>query len=182
MEEQRSPEQEIVRPAWEHADFGGNDRRTRVIYAAGFFDGEGWVSISTRGKRGQPALRIGAGQLVKAPLELLASLWGGAIVQDKKGMYRWHITSARADGALSELIPFLIVKREQAEIGREYYSQRAPRPTRWADAKERGRELQRQYRLRLKGIAVEKLPRPTIDESVYVRALEFKARIEAARP
>ncbi len=174
------PAEEIVRSAWEHADLGGNDRGTRVVYAAGFFDGEGWVSIASQ--RYQPVLMVGAGQKVDAPLRLLSDLWGGAICWGKDGMYRWRISGDRAAGALREMLEYLTVKQKQAEVGLRFHGQRAPRPRVWADKAESGRQQQRRYRARQRGEDVSTSPHPRFSPEVYERAQQFRQELLAARP
>lgn len=180
-EDQILPAQEIVRAAWGHADCDGNDRRTRIVYAAGFFDGEGWVSIKTH-KVYQPNLMIGVGQLVREPLDLLLGLWGGSINQGKDGMFRWQIGADRSANALREMLPYLMVKRTQAEIGIRFNDQRDRSPRKWADPKEGAREGTRRYRARQRGEDVPKPNRRRITPEMIERGLAFKQELVAARP
>ena len=167
----------------EGADVGRNDRQARVIYAAGFFDGEGHVSISTASHRG--ILKIGAGQKNREPLDLLLSLFGGTVYgPDPKGMYRWtNVTSDKAMRALKELLPYLRVKREQARIGIEFQEWRPyDRPRKWTDRRERGRELQRRYRERRRdGVDPEPAAHLTVPISERAIAQDFRDQLKAAR-
>lgn len=181
MSDASSPGQEIVRSAWEHAEPGGNDRATRVVYAAGFFDGEGWVSIRTH-RIGQPALYIGAGQKTIEPLRIPQGLWGGAIHQGKDGMFRWVIQSDRASRALADMLPFLIVKRRQAIIGMDFHANREARPRRYEGARDRAREGTRRYRARRNGVNVATPPRPRLSPEAYERARRYKDMLIGARP
>jgi len=175
------PAQEIVRSAWGHADADRNDRRPEVIYASGFIDGEGWISIQTHGVV-QPILILGAGQLVTEPLLLLQRLWGGSIQPDKKGMYRWKIQSDRAHGALAEMLPYLLVKKAQAEIGMRYHEQREGRPNRGVSVREQGRVNMARHRARERGETVETPPRPRISSEAIERALAFRKELMSVRP
>src|SRR3990167_2063795 len=71
----------IVRPPRidEDGDAGGNDRRTEVIWAAGFFDGEGTVSLAHNKKRRSGQLRISVTQVDPVPLRIFLRLFSGYI-------------------------------------------------------------------------------------------------------
>lgn len=109
-----------------------DERIALVIWAAGFFDGEGSVSIQrlsgpSLGARSgmRYTLRLNVPQIVIAPLERLQQLWGGSIRLDKsrsKGrpLYVWSLTTGAARRMLIEVTPFLLVKRAQAELGLEF--------------------------------------------------------------
>jgi hypothetical protein len=98
------------------------DRIQQVIYAAGFFDGEGTVGTPHR-----RFLYVAASQVDPRPLQLLVELFGGAIYSHHQGpkfeakrvkpAWRWNLTGASAAVALAEMLPYLIVKRDVAELG-----------------------------------------------------------------
>ena len=92
-------------------------------YAAGFFDGEGSISVRRRGKRyaaGEYVVpRIRVGQNNRAPLDALKAQWGGTIEGPiTRGRfhahYRWVAEGQKAINALSSFLPFLVVKRDMA--------------------------------------------------------------------
>lgn len=90
-----------------------------LAYLGGFFDGEGSVSISG------DVLRVSIGQINPAPLERYKYRWGGRLRLVKKtsphrDIYHWTIESAKAAGVLEELLPYLIVKRDQAILGMNF--------------------------------------------------------------
>lgn len=92
-----------------------------LAYLAGFFDGEGCVSL------GQDyALVISAGQVVEEPLLMLQSAFGGTVrkVRSKhpshQDMHHWTLSRGRASEALECMVPFLHVKRDQAIIGMSF--------------------------------------------------------------
>lgn len=101
-----------------------------LIYAAGFFDGEGCISIIRTRARGKLSrnyyLQLSTGQLDPAPLFILQSLFGGYIKsppkKEQRTVYRWTLTHKRAGPTIAELLPYLIVKRKQAECGLEFAS------------------------------------------------------------
>ncbi len=98
----------------------------QIAYIAGFFDGEGHIGLNANGT--WPALRIGANQVVKAPLALIHARYGGYLVHRDRVKYNpnaqpiweWSIRAQRAQAVLRELIPYLIVKRERAEHALAY--------------------------------------------------------------
>ena len=96
-----------------------------VAWAAGFFDGEGCVAAYCYlQKEGylQYDLTIQVGQVELAPLRRLEEMWGGHInVQNEaragwRRTYCWKLYGRKAASALTEMIPYLTVKKEQAEL------------------------------------------------------------------
>ena len=181
MSNETLPGQEIVRTSREREDCGGNDRRIKVAYASGFFDGEGWVSLSAS-TRQQPFVVIGAGQKTPAPLKLLQELWGNSINKSKDDIYRWRLTGSRAIKALEEMRDLLIVKQSQADIAIEFHKGLEPRPSRWSDAKERGRETTRRHRARQRGEDIKTQPRPRLSRDAFDRVHQYRERLYASRP
>jgi hypothetical protein len=91
-------------------------------YAAGFFDGEGSVTINSfRDDSRSWKLSVVVGQLDPRPLRFLLKRWGGQISGPRvNGQYEWRIHSASAARFLSDVHPYLIVKAEQAAIVAEF--------------------------------------------------------------
>ena len=100
-----------------------------LAWCAGFFDGEGCFSINFQKKDrylfgGTHQIHMSASQTVKEPLDIMASLLGGAVCKasrptktNYKPVWKWSVSSA--DGIRSAILliqPYLIVKRYQAEI------------------------------------------------------------------
>lgn len=100
------------------------------IYTAGIFDGEGCVSIA-KGKKGKKyskpnsfyhklyvCVTNGSANLIK----FLYQNYGGHIYSRvvrsprHKPCYKWGLTQQEAEDFLKELLPYLIVKKEQAEL------------------------------------------------------------------
>ncbi len=117
------------------------NRGEKVIWAAGFFDGEGCVSVRRRKpvNQGKTAsqeytyvLVVTANQKARSPLEILQQLFGGAIFyhshkENHCPMYTWQATTLIAAAMLREILPYLVVKQEQAEIALTFQSRRRPR-------------------------------------------------------
>lgn len=102
-------------------------------YAAGLFDGEGCVMIararSGTAPRGSTTKRIyhrldlSVGQVDRRPLLWLQTRYGGRIdpVPKKRGIgeqlcWQWRLGPRAAEMFLRQVLPYLIVKREQAEV------------------------------------------------------------------
>lgn len=101
---------------------------TEAAYIAGFFDGEGMVTISmqrTKGSRGMrvnPAytMSIRVSQSSLPVIRWMVDKCGGSITEKRiKGPGRRHwILAKKSNSArifLEKILPYLIVKREQAE-------------------------------------------------------------------
>lgn len=91
----------------------------QVAWAAGFFDGEGCI-LGKRTKDGAE-LVVTVTQNDRRPLELLMGWFGGSIEHEisKKFVYdryRWVITRRKARLFLQAIAPYLVVKRERAQL------------------------------------------------------------------
>lgn len=91
-------------------------------YLAGFFDGEGCVSIHhTNGSPKTFGLTLSINQVDPRPLNLAKAAFGGTIHKIVKkpphrDIYAWHLNSTKARIFLEEVRPWLIVKADQADI------------------------------------------------------------------
>ncbi len=128
------------------------NRQESIIWAAGFVDGEGNIAIqrysSTRGRRHRPChnLLLQVAQTSLGPLEKLKELWGGRIGERKHGnprrapIWGWWVSGKDAAQAIAELRPYLLVKREQADIALEFAQLKRQRPSRLSKLEENQRE------------------------------------------
>jgi hypothetical protein len=100
---------------------------TELAYLAGFFDGEGNIDINYKsdGKgRKYYMLRIRVSQLNPAPLKLLKGRFGGNIRIEKlrttkivnRPLWTWECSTLSAMLALKSMVPYLLIKREEALI------------------------------------------------------------------
>ena len=89
-----------------------------LSYLAGFFDGEGCITIahSQRGIYGTYQLCILVGQKDKAPLIDFQNRFGGAIGKPNS-TFHWVIHDKKALLFLETMLPYLRYKKQQAEIG-----------------------------------------------------------------
>lgn len=94
-----------------------------IAYAAGFFDGEGHIRITKHSKRGSYTLQLSAVQATLDPLPLFERVFGGTINrrlvkyrQTPRAIYTWQASSGVAELALRRMLPYLIAKKDEAEL------------------------------------------------------------------
>lgn len=108
----------------------------RLAWAAGFIDGDGFITIQRRNQKvGDKTyeslyLRVGACQSSKVPLEELKKIFGGSIRgknngpnplgYDRKPQWVWTLSTNSAKEALVCLLPYLIHKKEVALLAIEF--------------------------------------------------------------
>jgi len=114
---------------------------SEVAYAAGFFDGEGHISIAKRTARSRKKygtytyerydLIVTTSQVFSGPIIWLQERFGGRIRRSiakrsyDRGLYaRWDWILSSQNGAtfLRAVLPYLIVKRREAEIALDFVS------------------------------------------------------------
>lgn len=99
-------------------------RQEKVIWAAGFIDGEGSISIGLHQKRHQ--LFLSATQVKIEPLLELKELWGGLVgihrkaIGNQRTVYIWQVVTKRAAQACLEMLPYLHVKHAEAELAIQF--------------------------------------------------------------
>jgi hypothetical protein len=104
-----------------------DDRLAKVIWASGFIDGEGSIGVHVirTGPYKHPyhILTLQVDQVDPRPLLVLIQLWGGSLVlQPRKTdrhapIYHWTIGNKKAAKVCAEILPYLVNKREVAELG-----------------------------------------------------------------
>lgn len=111
-------------------------RSHQLAWAAGFIDGDGFITIQNRNTKYKDKLytgtylRIGACQANLKPLEMLQSIFGGSIREknsgpnphnyNRKQQWVWTLSTQQAVEALQQMIPYLVHKREVALIAIEF--------------------------------------------------------------
>lgn len=106
-------------PAWQTP--------TELAYMAGFFDGEGYVGISSdkpAWKKGGVYYRMRVNVTQKDPTVLLnfKNIYGGTLTKGNDGVWKWYIDGKKACAFLSDIMPYLIIKKEQAKLALEFSS------------------------------------------------------------
>jgi hypothetical protein len=97
-----------------------------IIYLAGFCDGEGTITIvkQVRIQRATPSYigMLSVGNTNEEVLDLYVKTFGGKITQTKqwsqrhKPYFQWWIYSSGMVKALEAMLPYLIIKREAAQL------------------------------------------------------------------
>ena len=105
------------------------DRSTLLAYLAGFFDGEGCVTI-IKGKNHlgnvQYSLRVIVVNTNDYVLHLYKLSFGGRIQKRKykkpewRDCYAWELSSTRAYDSLKCMYPYLTLKKAQADLAFEF--------------------------------------------------------------
>lgn len=104
-----------------------------VAWAAGFFDGEGYVTIQRRVSKYKDKvyhshyLRIGINHVNPAPLFEMQRIFGGNVIKqnpekvvgNRKQRHTWHLSCTKAAEVLKQLMPYFKNKQNAAEIGLE---------------------------------------------------------------
>jgi hypothetical protein len=99
-------------------------------YAAGLIDGEGCISIkkvNNFNKKRNPeySLQVSMNLLDAEPIDFMYGCFGGSIYHIKASEYdnqhkdnwRWEINRKSAQQFLKQILPFLRIKKSQAELG-----------------------------------------------------------------
>lgn len=68
------------------------------------------------------SLNLRVNQKFREPLDELAALFGGTVRRTSRGYFDWTVTSKQAGFALRNMLPFLILKKRQAEVALAYQS------------------------------------------------------------
>ena len=105
----------------------------RIAWCAGFFDGEGYVTIQKRKAKAPNGktytghyLRIGINHVAPEPLYEIQKYLGGKVVLftgvtgNRHPRHQWCLNCAEAAEGLKILLPYLINKGEVARIGLEF--------------------------------------------------------------
>jgi len=121
-----------------------------IAYLAGLFDGEGCISIQqSKNVKGifNYCLKLIVHMNCKEIIDILQETFGGSVYIRKDKSYAWECTGTEADETLKLIVPYLIEKKKQAELGIDYseifgYGHRIKRT-------KTDRELQALYHLKM---------------------------------
>lgn len=102
------------------------DKQSILAYAAGIIDGEGCIRIVVRkprnGKSAQHSLMLQVAQKDGILMDWLYGVFGGMVyLKNKKTdgsdwIYEWRVMENKAAEVLKQTLPFLTVKKRQAEL------------------------------------------------------------------
>lgn len=98
-------------------------------YVAGFLDGEGTISMSMYNiKAGwTPYLRVAISNYDPNPLRRIEGIWGGSLNIDKNDVWSLCLNGDDAMIMLSELQPYVLIKREAVDAAIEMYKHKDDR-------------------------------------------------------
>lgn len=100
--------------------------REKDAYFAGLFDGEGTIRISFNGRQYQ--VLVSLGMTDKRPVYAMEARYGGWVeIRENEGtpwkpVYIWRASSKGAESLLDGVEEFLVVKKDQATVAREFQS------------------------------------------------------------
>lgn len=105
------------------------DKSYLAAYAAGLFDGDGWIGLHELSKPGRrPVFHFTAGITMTdlKPLRLLAAIFGGAICQPKQRpgrsqLYQWSMRSHTAEAFFRAVLPWSQVKHARIKNALRFY-------------------------------------------------------------
>src|SRR3990167_458018 len=110
-----------------------------LAYFAGFFDGEGCICIASQGSktrngviRKRYRLEVAVGSTNHWIIEMMKFQFGGAVYTDRRDnhpkthrpFWRWMICSNQAKVFLEEVLPFLTIKKAEADIAIKWQANR----------------------------------------------------------
>jgi hypothetical protein len=97
-------------------------------YAAGLFDGEGFVRVAIWNKPNSPHVRYqviaGLANTYRPVMEQIADQYGGSVYDVRHDLrnpknrvvFNWQVGSQKAASFFRLVLPFLIIKKEQVEL------------------------------------------------------------------
>lgn len=102
---------------------------TTLAYLAGMIDGDGYITITRSVRSGKEyfGAQIGIAGTRPEPHQLAASLWGGVVSRyepanpNHRAQYQWQRMGASAVGAIQAIYPYLLIKKEHAELALELH-------------------------------------------------------------
>ena len=89
-----------------------------IVWAAGFFDGEGNVDAKARnGSNGSPLARCRIANTDQRPIQLFKEAFGGSVGQfGKTNCYEWCVQGNELDRFVELILPYSVVKTEQLRL------------------------------------------------------------------
>ena len=146
-----------------------------LFYLAGFFDGEGSISILKR-KKGDwnvsHFVRVSIGQKDGATLDWIKDNFGGNVYLVKRdGSYIWAISDYKGYEFIKIISPYLRYKKPQAELAIKFYEERIMNSRRMTKHKHTAL-TKKELSIREKMFLQMKLLKKTIIKSQYIIVIE----------
>lgn len=99
-------------------------KETDIAWAAGFFEGEGNLSLSTNGAGGFMGM-VQVGQKSREPLDRLQKLFGGTVGYWRSSyVWAWYLCSKKALPFLETIEPYITPghpKQEDIKVYKKFY-------------------------------------------------------------
>jgi hypothetical protein len=108
-------------------------RDTDLAWAAGIFEGEGFVGIQVTKRASGPrgTIRVGLGQIDRDLIETFHGWWGGSVsvgtpVGNRRPSWLWRAVGTNAAACLTAIRPFMRVARviEKVDFALAFHSRR----------------------------------------------------------
>lgn len=102
---------------------------TTLAYLAGMIDGDGYITITRSVRAGKEyfGAQVGIAGTRPEPHQLAASIWGGVVSRyepanpNHRAQYQWQRMGASAVVAIQAIYPYLLIKKEHAELALELH-------------------------------------------------------------
>lgn len=102
-------------------------KETDLAWAAGFIDADGCIRIGMKKPYGpsgnitpQFYVEVSASQMTRSPLDKLKDMFGGSVLDvsrhKSKVNWQWKLSCGKAMECLEEILPYLVLKTEEAEV------------------------------------------------------------------
>ena len=103
-------------------------KKTTKAYFAGFFDGDGSVTICKRkGRKANHSsthyMLVQITNYVREPLKLACETFGGSfhpVKTDKSKAWKWCLTGKKAEIFLENIYPYLMVRKSAVKLALEF--------------------------------------------------------------
>ena len=107
-------------------------KKDDLLYLAGIVDGEGCVSVTYGTKSGHERIRLTVSNSDRHLIDWLTSRIGGSVSKNKtkrnrKPAYHWEIYANKAFIVLTLLLPYLKLKKRQAELCLQFHTDKSKR-------------------------------------------------------
>lgn len=103
----------------------------KLAWAAGFFDGDGYITVQVRGGKYKGHYIVaGVNHVAESPIRELIKLFGGTfrkqrkekVVGKRKQRVEWKLTCSAAQNFLEQIRPYLVNKQKVVDLALELQS------------------------------------------------------------
>ena len=103
-------------------------KKTDLAYVAGIIDGEGWICI--KNTKTSASVKVGVGNTNEWLICWLQFSFGGSVcvkkkwIANQKQQWGWDLSTRQASEFLKLILPYLRIKRPQAELALKFQARR----------------------------------------------------------